>query len=242
MDRKFSRRAFLALTGAASVLPLSAFGALTQAKTLKIGTIGAGNLGGVVGSLWVKAGHEVFFSSLNPDELKQMVSELGPRAHAGTTAQAIAFGDVVLLAVPYRAVPQVGRDFAAALKGKIIIDACNATPARDGEELVAFTKQKGIGVATASFFPGARMVRGFNTIGAKVLQQNAGRAGDKLPVPIASDDLEAAAVAARLVRDAGFEPVMSGPLAKSAEFSMGTPGYGVHANAAALKKVLGVVD
>ena len=126
MDRKFSRRAILSLTGAASVLPLSAFGALAQGYSLKIGTIGAGNLGGVVGSLWVKAGHEVFFSSLNPDELKQMVSELGPRAHAGTTAQAIAFGDVVLLAVPYRAVPQVGRDFAPPLKGKIIIDACNA--------------------------------------------------------------------------------------------------------------------
>jgi predicted dinucleotide-binding enzyme len=242
MDQNFSRRSFLALSGAAALLPFSALGALAQGAPLKIGTIGAGNIGGTLGSFWVKAGHEVFFSSLNPDELKQMVADLGPRAHAGATAQAIAFGDVILLAVPYRAIPQVGRDFAAALKGKIIIDTCNATPARDGEELVALTKQKSIGVATASFFPGARMVRGFNSIGAKVLQENAGRTGDKLPIPIASDDREAAAIAARLVRDAGFEPVMSGPLAKSAEFSMGTSGYGVHANAAALKKVLGVAE
>lgn len=242
MDQIFSRRSFLALSGAAALVPYSALDALAQAAPLKIGTIGAGNIGGGLGSMWVKAGHEVFFSSLNPDELKPMVAALGPRARAGTTAQAIAFGDVVLLSVPYRAVPSVGKEFAQALRGKIIIDTCNATPARDGEELVALTKQKTIGVATASFFPGARMVRGFNSIGAKVLQDNAGRSGDKLPIPIASDDKEAAAVAARLVREAGFEPVMAGALAKSGEFSMGTPGYGVHANAAALKKVLNVVE
>lgn len=115
-----------------------------------------------------------------------------------------------------------------------------ATPARDGEELVALTKQKGIGVATASFFPGARMVRGFNSIGARVLREQAGRSGDRLPIPIASDDKAAADIVARLVRDAGFEPAMAGPLARAADFAMGTPGYGVHANAAILKKVLGV--
>ena len=169
-----------------------------------------------------------------------MVDALGPKARAGTTAQAIPNGDIILLAVPYRAIPSVAKEFAEALKGKIIIDTCNATAARDGEELVALTKQKGIGLATASFFPGARMVRGFNSIGARILQEQAHRAGDRLPIPIASDDVAAADIVARLVRDAGFEPVMAGPLARAADFSMGTAGYGVHPNAAALKKVLGV--
>lgn len=233
-----TRRHFIAAASAlAAASPLRA---LAQSAPLKIATIGAGNIGGGVGSLWVKAGHEVFFSSLNPAELKPMIDALGPKARAGTTAQAIPSGDVILLAVPYRAIPAVGKEFANALKGKIVIDTCNATLARDGEELVALTKQKGIGLATASFFPGARMVRGFNSIGAGVLRQQAHRAGDKLPIPIASDDTSAADIVARLVRDAGFEPVMAGPLARAADFSMGTAGYGVHPNAAALKKVLGV--
>jgi predicted dinucleotide-binding enzyme len=232
------RNILLSAAAIASLAPLSR--ALAQSAPLKIATIGAGNIGGGVGSMWVKAGHDVFFSSLNPDELRPMVEALGPKAKAGTTAQAIPNGDIILLSVPYRAIPAVGKEFAEALKGKIIIDTCNATAARDGEELVALTKQKGIGVATASFFPGARMVRGFNSIGARVLQQNTNRPGDKLPIPIASDDKAAADIVARLVRDAGFEPVMAGPLARAADFAMGTAGYGVHANADALKKVLGV--
>lgn len=240
MTRTISRRSFLAVSGAGAFMPFGLTGAFAQTAPLKIATIGAGNIGGGIGSMWVKAGHEVFFSSLNPDELKSMVEALGSKARAGTTAQAIANGDIILLSVPYRAIPSIGKEFAQALNGKIIIDTCNATPARDGEELVALTKQKGIGVATASFFPGARMVRGFNSINARVLREQSGRAGDRLPIPIASDDKAAADIVASLVRDAGFEPVMAGPLARAADFSMGTPGYGVHANAAALKKVLGV--
>ncbi len=239
-----SRRNFLAMTGASALLPFSAFEMLAQEASgaLKTGTIGAGNIGGAIGSLWAKAGHQVFFSSLNPDELKPMVEALGPRAQAGTTAQACAFADVLLLAVPYRAIPQIGRDFSAALKGKILIDACNAVLARDGEDLVNLTKQQGIGVTTASFFPGVRVVRGLGSMGSKTMLTNAHRAGDKLPIPIASDDAEAAQVAARLVRDAGFEPVMAGGLKRAADFSMGAPGYGQHANAMVLRKVLGVSE
>lgn len=239
MDLGISRRHVL-VSGAA----LAASGFLSRGRAqpapLRIGTIGAGNIGGSVGSLWVRAGHDVFFSALNPDELKPMVEALGPRARAGSTAQAIASGDIILLAVPYRAIPSIGKEFAGALKGKIMIDACNAVAGRDGEELAALTKQRGIGVTTASFFPGARMVRGFNSIGARILREQAHRAGDRLPIPIASDDAAAAEIVARLVRDAGFEPVMAGPLARASDFAMGAPGYGVHANAAALRKVLGI--
>ena len=93
-----------------------------------IGTIGAGYIGSTIGGLWVKNGHKVLFSSRHPEELKDLVSGLGPLAQAGTVDQAIAFGDVVLLTVPYGAVPQIGRDYATQLNGKIVLDTCNAGP------------------------------------------------------------------------------------------------------------------
>ncbi|SEJ29951.1 NADP oxidoreductase coenzyme F420-dependent [Azotobacter beijerinckii] len=79
--------------------------------------IGAGSLGGTVGRLWVKAGHEVMFSSRHPEELESMARELGPRASVGQPAQAAEFGTVLLLAVPFEALPQVGRDLRSAYSG-----------------------------------------------------------------------------------------------------------------------------
>src|SRR3954454_18785672 len=99
---------------------------------LRIGTIGAGRIGGTAGGLWVKAGHPVMFSSKNPEEGKELAAKLGPLARSGTVAEAIAFGDVVFLAVPYGAMPDIGRDYSAALKGKIVLDAGNAVGGRDG--------------------------------------------------------------------------------------------------------------
>jgi hypothetical protein len=93
-----------------------------------IGTIGAGYIGSTIGGLWVKNGHKVLFSSRHPEELRDLVSGLGPLAQAGTVDQAIAFGDVVLLTVPYGAVPQIGRDYATQLNRKIVLDTCNAGP------------------------------------------------------------------------------------------------------------------
>jgi len=125
-----SRRVLLAAAGTgAFAAALGSQPLFAQAKR-PIGVIGAGNIGGTIGALWVKAGHPVMFSSRNPDELKDMVAALGPLAHAGTVAQAIAFGDVLFIAVPYAALPQIGSDYRAALKGKIMLDACNAVPTR----------------------------------------------------------------------------------------------------------------
>src|ERR1700747_3502954 len=74
-----------------------------------------------IGGLWIKNGHKVLFSSRHPEELKDLVAGLGPLAQAGTVDQAIAFGEVVLLTVPYGALPQIGREHAAQLKGKIVL-------------------------------------------------------------------------------------------------------------------------
>ena len=121
------RRRAVIVAGGALVLG-AAFRPLRAAAQTKqrIGVIGSGHIGGTIGGLWVKAGHPVLFSSRHPDELKDLVAGLGELAQAGTVDQAIAFSDVLFIAVPYGALPQIGRDYGAALKGKIMLDACNA--------------------------------------------------------------------------------------------------------------------
>jgi 8-hydroxy-5-deazaflavin:NADPH oxidoreductase len=213
--------------------------ALAQAATgrLRIGTIGAGRLGGTVGELWVRAGHPVMFSSRNLDESKALAARLGAPAEAGSVAEAIAFGDVVLLAVPYGAMPEIEREYGAALKGKIVLDAGNAVATRDGA-IADEVDREGIGLTSQKYLPGARLVRAFNTIGSTILAREAGRPDPKLPIPIAGDDADALAVAAALVRDAGFEPVLAGGLAEARRFQRGAPGYGPSANAAELRQRL----
>jgi predicted dinucleotide-binding enzyme len=191
-------------------------------RPMKIGFIGSGNIGGAIGELLAKAGHEVFFSSRNPDSLKPLVARVGSRARAGTPKEAIAFGDVVFLGVPFSSMPQIGRDYAAALNGKIVLDAGNPGVRRDGAMAEAAVA-KGAGLATAELLPGARIVRAFNQLNFKVFLNEAHRAGDKVAVPLGGDDTQALAVASQLVADAGFEPVIVGSLAASKSFDSSQP-------------------
>jgi 8-hydroxy-5-deazaflavin:NADPH oxidoreductase len=191
-------------------------------RPMKIGFIGSGNIGGAIGELLAKAGHEVFFSSRNPDNLKPLVARVGPRARAGTPKEAIAFGDVVFIGVPFSSMPQIGQDYAAALKGKIVFDAGNPNPRRDGPVAEAAVA-KGAGLATAELLPGARIVRAFNQLNFKVFLSEAHRAGDRVAVPLGGDDQQALAVASRLVTEAGFEPVVVGSLAASKSFDSSQP-------------------
>lgn len=110
------------------------------------------------------------------------------------------------------ALPQVGRDLAGLIKGKVVVDACNPIVARDGEMAIA-AREKGAGLASAELLPGARIVRAFNAIGYARLPAIAQRQGERTAMPMAGDDANAIAVASRLVRDIGFEPVVIGPLA-----------------------------
>jgi 8-hydroxy-5-deazaflavin:NADPH oxidoreductase len=217
--------------------------ALAQASGPKIpiGTIGAGHIGSTIGGLWVKAGHKVFLSDRHPDELKGLVAELGPLAQAGPIDQAIAFGDAILLTVPYGAIPQVGHDYSTQLKGKVVLDTCNAVAARDGA-IADEVEQNGIGVTTQKYFPGVRIVRAFNTLGYTIFAQEANRPDPKLAVPIAGDDPEAVRIAAGLVRDAGFDPVVVGKLADAKLFQRGAPGYGQKVTAAELKQKLSLTQ
>ena len=232
----FTRRTFIAAGAMALVAPR----AWAQAKR-PIGIIGAGNIGGALGALWVKSGHPVMFSSRNLDEIKEMVAALGPLAHAGTVAQAIAFGDALFIAVPYAALPQIGNDNRAALKGKVMLDACNAVPTRDGDAITKEADENGTGITSQKYLAGTRLVRAFNTMGAKVFETQSNRPDPKLAIPIAGDDAGAVRVAEGLVRDAGFEPVLVGGLAAAKRFQQRSEGvYGVQASAAELRQKLGM--
>lgn len=226
------RRAFLRIAGPGAVLlassPLAALGAVApEASSIKIATIGAGHIGGTLGSLWARAGHPVMFSSRHPEELKGLVDGLGGGARAGTITEAIAFADAVLLAVPYRALPEIGREHAAALAAKaLVLDACNPIPGRDGE-IATWAREKGAGVATAELLPGAKLVRAFNAIGAARLPKIRAQS-ERVGMPIAGDDAAALRLAENLVREIGLEPVVIGPLAMGKYLIPGTRLAGEH--------------
>jgi 8-hydroxy-5-deazaflavin:NADPH oxidoreductase len=206
---------------------------------LKIGIIGTGQIGGTLARLWVAAGHEVLMSSRHPDELKGLAASLGPRARVGTPREAAQFGEVVVVSVPYGALPQVGRDLKAELAGKIVLDTCNPYPSRDGEMAVE-ARRVSTGVADPKFLPGVRLVRAFNAINSGDLSSQAHRAREPIAIPLAGDDAQALAVAERLVRDAGFAPVVVGGLSRAREFDVGTPVYTRLMTAPELRAALGL--
>ena len=214
------------LWAALSMLALGggALGQTPPQAPLRIGIIGAGHIGGTLAALWVSAGHEVMISSRHPDELQGLARSLGPKAHVGTPREAAVFGEVVLVSVPYGALPQVGRDLKSELAGKIVLDTGNPYPQRDGEMAVA-ARAKGTGVASAEYLPGVRLVRAFNAINSGDLRSEAHRQGAPIAIPLAGDDPQALQVAQQLVSDAGFVPVVVGPLARAREFDVGTAVY-----------------
>jgi predicted dinucleotide-binding enzyme len=234
---RVSRRSILAL--AASAALMSGAQAQGAPEPARIGIIGAGNIGSTLGGLWAKAGHPVMLSSRHPEELKGLVEGLGPKASAGTPAEAIAFGDVILVAVPYKAYPQLAQDYAGAWKGKVVIDAGNATQARDGE-VYGEVQASGIAAVSAKYLAGARVVRGFNAANYKLFAKNAHREGGRMAIPIAGDDAQALAAVSKLVSDAGFDPVAVGPLAKADSFAMGSPTFNLELTAPELGARLGV--
>ncbi len=242
---KQSRRNFLLRAGATATglvfAPISLAERLEAAQvppdTLRIGTIGAGLIGAAVGLKWVEAGHEILFSSRHPEELTELVDRAGPRARSGTPAEAAAFGEVVFIAVPYAALPQVGQDYGSLMRGKVVIDCGNPYPRRDGP-MANDALEKGTGVASAEYLPGVRLVRAFNAIASRSVEQEAHRAGEKVGIPIAGDDPEALQVVSALVVDAGFDPVVVGPLARAREFDQGTPVYVTDMTASQLRQAL----
>jgi predicted dinucleotide-binding enzyme len=218
-----SRREFLLTALAVPLVAQSIPGAQAK-KPMKIAFIGSGRQGGALGLQFAKAGHEVMFSSRNPDQLKELVAKAGAKARAGRPDEAAKFADVIVIAVPYGALPQVGKDYAALMKGKVVIELGNPRADRDGP-MAADAIKKGTGVASAEYLPGVRLVRAFNALSFVQVEREAHRAGEKLGIPIAGDDPAAVATVVQLVQDAGFDPVVVGGLARAREFDTGTPVY-----------------
>ena len=223
----------LLLCAAAFSVPLSAAEA-----PLKIGIVGTGSIGGALATHWAKAGHELVISSRHPEELQDLAKSLGPKVRVGTPSEAARFGDVILLSVPYKATPDVGRDLANDWKGKILLDTGNPYPFRDGE-MATDARKRGTGVTSKEFLPGVRLVRAFNAINESNLKNDGNRKGGLWAIPLASDDAEALKVAERLVRDAGFDPVVVGSLAQTRQFDLGSPLAGRQFTAAEMRKAIG---
>ena len=172
---------------------------------MKIGIIGAGYIGGTAARLFIDAGHEIALSnSRNPHTLEARVEELGPSARTATPAEAARFGDVVLLAVPLKS----HRDLPAAeLRGKIVIDAMNYYPERDGHIPQLDSGETTSSEMVAGELPGARVVKAFNTIWFEHLKSRGNRNAplqQRRAIFIAGDDAEAKRVVAQLISEIGF--------------------------------------
>jgi 8-hydroxy-5-deazaflavin:NADPH oxidoreductase len=225
----FSRRDILKATGGAAALIIlsmtTSVGSAADSQKLKIGIIGSGHVGSALGGAWAKAGYKVMFSSRNLDNDKKLAAEVGANAQAGTPQEAAAFGQVILFAVPYSAFPELIKSLGNSLKGKLVINASNPFPERDGE-IASQARAEGAGIFDAHLLSGALVIRAFNAVGAARMA-SAHEDPGKIGMPIAGEK-EAIEIASRLVRDAGFEPVVVGGADMGKYLMPGTPLAGEH--------------
>ena len=206
---------------------------------MRIGIVGAGMIGSTVARLWAEAGHEVRIASRHPEALAPLVQRIGHGARAVTPSEAAAFGEVVMLTVPLKAVPGLAGELGPLLAGKIVIDTGNAYQKRDGESAVEASRHpRGSAGWAAAMFPASRWVKAFNTVYFKVLETEAHRDGDRVGIPLASDDAEAMEVVAGLVRDAGFDPVVAGALERGKAFEPDTTVYNTGMSGRAVRAAL----
>ena len=177
---------------------------------MNIGIIGSGNIGATAARLFASTGHNVAISnSRGPESLRDLVSDIGGNVHAATVDEAEDFGDVVLLAIPLYTYEKLPADRFA---GKIMVDANNYYPGRDGEmDFDGRTSSE----ALSEYLPGARLVNAFNTMYYGTLATQGRKSGqDRLLLFVAGDDEDAKATVSRLIRDIGFTPVDTGSLAE----------------------------
>jgi predicted dinucleotide-binding enzyme len=194
--------------------------------TTTIGFIGSGRIGGTVAQLSVAAGHSVVLSnSRGPETLSRLVAELGPLASAATGAEAAAAGDLVLVSIPLRAYQSVP---AAPLAGKIVMDANNYYPQRDGHYAELDSGELTSSGLLQRHLPGAAVVKVFNNIYYRHLLSLARPpdAADRTFLPIAADDPAARAAVTEFLDSIGYGAVDYGPLAESWRQEPGAPAYG----------------
>ncbi len=235
----YERRDVLRMLGTAAVAVSVAPSVFAAAGKVKIGTIGAGHIGQTLGGMWLKSGHEVMFSSRHPEELKPTIAPLGAHAHIGTVAEAIAYADVILLAIPYLAMPDFCKEYGKSLVAKAcVLDATNPREYRE-KELAIEALKVGAAQYTANLLPGVRIVRCYNNLGGtnRIVEGSTRPDGNKVGLPIAGEDKNAIAIASELVRETGFEPVLVGGVKMGNYLVPETPLAGVH-TAEEIRKIM----
>ncbi|AFZ28186.1 putative dinucleotide-binding enzyme [Cylindrospermum stagnale PCC 7417] len=177
---------------------------------MKIGVIGAGAIGGTVGTLWAKAGHEVFFSSRHPEKLTDLLAITGSNTQAGTVNQAAAFADVIFLAVYYHTTDDA-ISAAGSLDGKIIIDATNAYIRHPDGRPIRHIPNVSSALELAQKVPYAKVVKAYNTLAPEIFAHEHHNA-DPYALFYCGDDAAAKAIVAQLIVDSGFMPIDTGDL------------------------------
>jgi predicted dinucleotide-binding enzyme len=190
-------------------------GTATKEIEMNIGIIGSGNIGATTARLFADAGHEVTVAnSRGPESLAELVADQGPKARAGTVEDAARTGDVVLVAIPLRAYPDLP---AEAFADKVVIDANNYYPQRDNQIEELDSGETTSSELLARHLPGARVVKSFNTMNFRPLRSE-GRPGvpraERLAIYVAGDDEDAKALVSGLIDEIGFAPVDTGGLAE----------------------------
>jgi predicted dinucleotide-binding enzyme len=179
---------------------------------MRIGVLGSGLMGGKLGTLFARAGHEVVFSyARRAEKLEGLAREAGGTARAGTPREAAQDADALLLSVHWSRIDDVLKE-AGDLSGKLIITCC--LPLNDDNSALVIGTNLSGAEALAIKLPAARIVCAFNTVPSEVLfgVYEARRHAHRASLVYCADDANAKEVAAGLIRDVGFDPVDAGPL------------------------------
>jgi predicted dinucleotide-binding enzyme len=190
---------------------------------MQIGIIGAGSVGSAVAAVATRQGHDVMVSNArSPDRLSSFVDSIGCKA--GTPAEAAVFGDIVLLAIPLKAYHTVP---VAQLEGKIVIDATNYHPERDGHIDELDRDESTTSELLARHLPKSTIIKAFNAITATDIESDGLPSGwpGRRALPIAGDDAVAKKVVAALLDELGYDTVDAGPLVEGRRFQNNTPAY-----------------
>jgi 8-hydroxy-5-deazaflavin:NADPH oxidoreductase len=191
-----------------------------QPRTLAV--LGAGNVGRAVGRHWVRAGHAVVFGARRPSGLRPLLNELGSAATAVPLADAAKTGEAVLVSLPYGVLDETVPPLAAALAGKVVIDATNPVGISPGGRIISsLGPDTSAGTRMAQRLPGSRIVRAFTHVMHELLASRGAEQPLRWAMAIAGDDVAAKLLVEQLVRDAGFTPVDLGSLAESGRLDPG---------------------
>ncbi len=207
---------------------------------MRIGLVGAGNIGTALAGNLVALGHDVALAnSRGPDTLAGLVEQLGERAQAVSVEEAARSGDVVVVTIPLGRVSELP---AEAFDGKVVIDTCNYYPERDGQIASLDDGSTTTSELVAQQLPGATVIKAFNAIASQHLadQGDATKApGSRRAIPVAGDDPAAKQLVEQLIDQQGFDPVDAGPLSASRPFENGGELYGAELTGEALEAALG---